>query len=81
MISLSQRSGFRFADPEENLGYFDGVLEYGIYNAIAGLDRENRRNRCMTNDPYQAVLAVYYADDGRNERQLVSSIAGSLPVR
>ncbi len=26
MISLSQRSGFRFADPEENLGYFDGVL-------------------------------------------------------
>ena len=81
MISLSQRSGFRFADPEENLGYFDVVLEFGIYNAIAGLDRENKRNRCMTNDPYQAVLAVYHTGDGRDERELVSSLAGSLPVR
>jgi thioester reductase-like protein len=60
MIALSQHSGFRFANPEENLTYLDLTLKYRLTRPIAGLDRADLKNQAFTADPFHGYLRVYH---------------------
>ena len=76
VVGLSQRSGFRFSNADENLEYFDLVFEQGLHSAIAGLDREHKKVRAMTNDNYKAMLEVYYADQNDAITRSVKGMEG-----
>ncbi len=74
IVSVSQNSGFRFANAEENLSYFDTAVENRLKNVIVGLDRENLKNRVVINDVYSPALSIYYSGYDSDLSKIVEGV-------
>lgn len=80
IISVSQKSGFRFANVDENIQYFDVIIRNKLKSVIVGIDRENPKNKVVTNDIYHPIIDVYYSGYDSQITELVEDIREGVTV-
>lgn len=78
---ISSRSGYYSLLYDENLNYFDYIIENDIQNAIVGVDRNNISNRSRIIDKYSFNIDIYYTGDyAEKVREFVSARFKYTPI-
>lgn len=81
IVNVSQMSGFRFTNAEENLAYFDAVVKNSLQNVIVGLERNNLKNRVEINDKYLPEIDIYYTGHDSDVTLLVKENCTDMRVK
>ncbi|TQR45259.1 thioester reductase domain-containing protein [Paenibacillus popilliae] len=79
----SSTSGFFSIPSEDNLRYFEYILNHHIHNAMVGIDRNAKKNHSLLHDKYEPKLMVYYTGDQleKVKRIIGTRNGGALPVQ
>lgn len=81
VVNVSQMSGFRFTNADENLVYFDEAIKNNLKNVIVGLERNNLKNRVEINDRYSPEIDVFYTGHDTDVTSLVKEMCTDFRVK